>query len=72
MLEEIGHPYDTEIMDYGTNMKAPAYLAINPMGKVPALQHGDVVVAECAANCCFLADAFPESALAPTPSHTDR
>jgi glutathione S-transferase len=72
MLEELGQAYSTEIMDYGTNMKAPAYLAINPMGKVPALKHGDVVVTECAAICTYLADAFPDHALAPTPSHSDR
>jgi len=48
-------------------MKAPAYLAINPMGKVPALKHGDRVVTECAAICAYLADAFPEAGLAPPP-----
>ena len=41
MLEEVGQPYRTELLDYGTTMKAPEYLAINPMGKVPALRHGD-------------------------------
>ena len=46
MLEEIGQPYRTEVLDYGTTMKAPAYLAINPMGKVPAIRHGDAVVTE--------------------------
>ena len=44
MLEEVGQPYRTEVLDYGTTMKAPAYLAVNPMGKVPALRHGDAVV----------------------------
>jgi glutathione S-transferase len=63
MLEEIGQPYRTEILDYGTTMKAPAYLAINPMGKVPALRHGDVVIAEVAAICAYLADAFPKAGL---------
>jgi glutathione S-transferase len=48
-------------------MKAPAYLAINPMGKVPALRHGDAVVTEAAAICCYLADAFPDARLAPPP-----
>jgi len=66
MLEELGQPYSTEILDYGTTMKSPAYLAINPMGKVPAIKHGDVVVTECAAICTYLADAFPGSALAPS------
>ena len=66
MLEEVGHPYRTELIDYGT-IKAPDYLAINPMGKVPALRHGDTVVTEGAAICCYLADAFPEAGLAPPP-----
>jgi glutathione S-transferase len=70
MLEEIGQPYRTELLDYGTTMKAPAYLAVNPMGKVPALKHGDTVVTETAAVCAYLADAFPDAGLAPPP--TDR
>lgn len=70
MLEEIGQPYRTEVLDYGTTMKAPTYLAINPMGKVPALRHGDVVVTEAAAICVYLADAFPQAGLA--PPHGDR
>jgi len=70
MLEEIGQPYRTEVLDYGTTMKAPAYLAINPMGKVPALRHGDMVVTEAAAICAYLADAFPQVGLA--PPHGDR
>jgi glutathione S-transferase len=65
MLEEVGQPYRTEVLDYATSMKAPAYLAVNPMGKVPALRHGDVVVTEAAAICAYLADAFPEAKLAP-------
>jgi len=65
MLEEIGQPYKTEILDYASTMKAAAYLAINPMGKVPALRHGDVVVTEAAAICAYLADAFPQAGLAP-------
>jgi glutathione S-transferase len=68
MLEEIGHPYRTEVLDYGTTMKAPTYLAINPMGKVPALCHGDAVVTEAAAICAYLADAFPQAKLAPPPN----
>ena len=67
MLEEVGQPYRTEILDFGTTMKAPAYLAINPMGKVPALTHGDTVVTEVAAICAYLADAFPQARLAPPP-----
>jgi glutathione S-transferase len=67
MLEEVGHPYRTEVLGYDT-MKAPAYLAINPMGKVPAIRHGDAVVTECAAICAYLADAFPAAGLAPPPA----
>jgi glutathione S-transferase len=66
-LEEVGRPYRTELLDYGTTMKAPEYLTINPMGKVPALRHGDIVVTEGAAICCYLADAFPDAGLAPPP-----
>jgi glutathione S-transferase len=66
MLEEVGAPYDQVLLDYGTTMKAPDYLAINPMGKVPAIRHGDKVVTECGAICAYLAEAFPEAGLAPT------
>ena len=69
MLEEVGQPYKTEVLDYASSMKAPAYLAINPMGKVPALRHGDAVVTETAAICAYLADAFPQAGLAPPPGH---
>lgn len=65
MLEETSIAYDTIILDYGTTMKAPDYLAINPMGKVPAIRHGDTIVTECAAICAYLADAFPAANLAP-------
>ena len=65
MLEEVGAPYRTEIIGYETAMKGPAYLAINPMGKVPALRHGDTIVTECAAICAYLADTFPDAGLAP-------
>ena len=69
MLEEVGAPYEQVLLDYGTTMKAPDYLAINPMGKVPAIKHGDTVVTECAAICAYLADAFPDAGLAPDPAH---
>lgn len=72
MLEEIGQPYETVVLQYGTTMKAPQYLAINPMGKVPAIKHGDVVVTECAAVCAYLADAFPQAGLAPAPGDKPR
>lgn len=65
MLEEVGQPYRTELLIYGGSMKAPEYRAINPMGKVPAIRHGDTVVTEGAAICAYLADAFPEAGLAP-------
>ena len=65
MLEEVGVPYTTKILEYGSAMKAPEYLAINPMGKVPTIRHGDAVVTESAAICAYLADAFPEAGLAP-------
>lgn len=64
MLEEVGQPYRTELLEYAA-MKGDAYRAINPMGKVPALRHGDVVVTETAAICAYLADAFPQAGLAP-------
>jgi glutathione S-transferase len=72
MLEEVGQPYRTELLDYDTTMKAPAYLAINPMGKVPAIRHGDTVVTEGAAICAYLADAFPAAELAPPPGDRRR
>ena len=67
MLEEAGAEYWTEIIEYGGEMKSPPYLDINPMGKVPAISHGGVVVTETAAICAYLADAFPDAGLAPTP-----
>ena len=72
MLEEVGQPYKTELLDYATSMKSPAYLAINPMGKVPALRHGATVVTEAAAICAYLADAFPAAGLAPPPGSPAR
>ena len=67
MLEEVGAPYRTQMLDFG-KMKSPDYLAINPMGKVPAIKHGNTIVTECAAICAYLADAFPEAGLAPPPA----
>jgi Glutathione S-transferase len=65
MLEEVGAPYDTEILDYATGMKSNEYRAINPMMKVPAISHKGRVVTEAAAICAYLADVFPEAGLAP-------
>lgn len=67
MLEEVGRPYRTEVLEYGTTMKSADYLAFNPMGKVPTIIHQGVVVTEAAAICAYLADAFPEAGLAPPP-----
>lgn len=68
MLEEVGAPYRTELLDYDTTLRSLAYLAINPMGKVPAITHRGHVVTEAAAICAYLADAFPEAGLAPPPA----
>lgn len=65
MIEETGKPYQTVTLEYGTTMKAPAYLAINPMGKVPTVVHNGAVITECAAICCYLAQTFPEAGLMP-------
>lgn len=65
MMEEVGQPYTVTNLDYATTMKAPEYLQINPLGKVPALVHGETVVTEYAAICAYLADAFPEAGLVP-------
>jgi len=64
MLEELGQPYDIKLikLSAGDNLK-PDYLAINPMGKVPALKHGDTVITEAAAICTYLADEFPGAKL---------
>lgn len=64
MLEEIGRPYDTEIVAY-ERIKSAEYLAVNPMGKVPAIRHDGHVVTECSAICAYLADAFADSGLGP-------
>jgi glutathione S-transferase len=72
MLEEVGAPYETVVLGYNQSMKDADYLAINPMGKVPAIRHGDTVVTETAAICAYLADAFPDAGLAPPPGHRKR
>ena len=64
MLEEVGEPYDTQIVTYD-RMKNDAYLAVNPMGKVPSIKHRGKIVTECAAICAYLADVFPRSELGP-------
>jgi glutathione S-transferase len=67
ILEEVGEPYRAEILDFSGSMKAHEYLTINPMGKVPALRHGETIVTEAAAICAYLADVFPAAGLAPLP-----
>lgn len=69
MLEETGAPYRTEWLTFEGSIKSPEYLSVNPMGKVPAIRHGETVVTEAAAICAYLADAFPDAGLAPP---TDR
>lgn len=70
MLEEVGAPYETVVLDYASTMKQEPYLSVNPMGKVPAIAHKGKAVTECAAICAYLADAFPQAGLAPPT--TDR
>ena len=72
MLEETGAPYETRVVQYGAEMSAAEYKAINPMAKVPAIRHGDTVVTEAAAICAYLADAFPDAGLAPPPGTPER
>ena len=64
MLEEVGQPYETEVIPYD-QMKSERYLAIHPLGKVPAIKHNGHILTECAAICTYLADVFPEAMLGP-------
>ena len=65
MLEEVGEAYDTVLLDFQGTMKEAGFVAMNPMGKVPVIRHGDTIVSEAAAICAYLADAFPRRQLAP-------
>jgi glutathione S-transferase len=65
MLEELGVPYDVEWVDFGPRMKVISYTSINPMGKVPALKHGNGIVTETAAILTYLADTFADKGLIP-------
>lgn len=66
MLEEVGAPYRLELLDLNKGQqKEPAYVAVNPMGKVPAIVHRGVAITEVAAICCYLAESFPDAGLAP-------
>ncbi len=64
-LHEAGADYDQVLLEYGTTMKADDYLKVNPMGKVPAIDHDGKIVTEGAAICAYLAEAFPDAGLAP-------
>ncbi len=73
MLEEVGAEYETKILNWdNSEQKSPEYLKINPMGKVPAIIHKEVVITENAAICAYLADAFPNSKMAPTTTDPQR
>jgi glutathione S-transferase len=67
MLEEVGVPFRVKYLAFGAAMKNDAYMAINPLGKVPAIVHNGRIVTEAAAICCYLADTFPDKELAPPP-----
>ena len=72
MLEECGAEYECVLLNFGEDLKTPEYLAINPMGKLPALRYGDTVITETSAIIAFLADAFPQAGLAPASSDARR
>jgi glutathione S-transferase len=73
MLEEVGVPYTTKLLSFDkAEHKRPEFLAINPMGKLPAIKHGATVVTEAAAICAYLADVFPAANLAPPPGSPER
>lgn len=66
LLEELGADYELHVLDMKAGeQRAPAYLAINPMGKVPAVRHGDALVTEQVAVFLYLADLYADAALAP-------
>ncbi|MGE0702234.1 MAG: glutathione S-transferase family protein [Hyphomicrobiaceae bacterium] len=66
MLEELGEPYELHVLDLKKGeQRQPEYLAVNPMGKVPALEHDGALVTEVGAICLYLADAYPKAGLAP-------
>ena len=69
MLEEVGEPYETVMLEFDSSLKADWYRQLNPMTKVPTVKHGATVVTECAAICTYLADVFPAAGLAPKPEY---
>lgn len=67
LLEELGAAYDLHVVDMKADeQRQPAFLALNPLGKVPAIRHGDAIVTEQGAIVIYLADLFPQAGLAPT------
>lgn len=72
VLEEIGVAYRSELIDVESDYRPAAFLARNPMGKVPVLVHGETTISETAAICAYLADAFPAAGLAPAPDSPAR
>ena len=73
LMEETGQPYERVLTDITAGaQKTPEYLAINPMGKVPALADGDATLAEAAAICAYVAERYPEARLAPPPGDPAR
>ena len=72
LLEELGIDYEIKPVAYEDgSMRTPEFLAVNPMGKVPAVVHRGAVVTETGAICAYLADAFPEAGLAPAAERLD-
>ncbi len=66
LMEETGQPYERVLTDISTGaQKTPEFLAVNPMGKVPALKDGDVSIAEASAICAYVAERYPDANLAP-------
>jgi glutathione S-transferase len=73
MLEEVNAPYEIKVVDFNKKEhKSDDFLAINPMGKIPAIVHRGTMVTECAAICAYLADAFPAAGLAPATDDPKR
>ncbi|MBS0547126.1 MAG: glutathione S-transferase family protein [Proteobacteria bacterium] len=73
MQEETAAPYRKVLIDFEKNeQKAPDFLKINPMGKLPTIVHRGTVVTETAAIIAYLADAFPQAGLAPAPGDAQR
>jgi len=72
MLEELALPYQVEWIAFGPRMKSRTYTEINPMGKVPALKHGEAIITETPAILTYLADTFPDKCLIPPHASVER